>query len=180
VLAIDVAGRGETAPSWESYSASWFGGLQKTAWLGLMVGRPLIGLHIEDIVGALDVLGGKQPVIGYGKGAGAVDLLHAAMVDSRLSEVLLEKMLVSYRAAAIEPLHRQLPPLVVPGVLGQYDLPLLAAGVAPRRVVVVNVQSPVGTTLPLEMVRAAYAGKNIRVGLRREPDTVSEAFPELR
>ncbi|MCX6620816.1 MAG: hypothetical protein NTY38_07005, partial [Acidobacteria bacterium] len=140
VLAIDVAGRGETTPAWEGYASPWFGKLHKTAWLGLMVGRPMVGLHVEDIIRALDVLASKEPVIGFGKGPGAVDLLHAAVVDPRLGALALEKMLLSYRAFATSPLHRQL----------------------------------------AEVVRAAYGSANVRIGLRREADTVLDAWPELR
>ncbi len=180
VLAIDVAGRGETTPDWEGYSTPWFGKAHKTAWLAMMVGRPLLGLHIEDIVRGLDVLGDRQPITGFGKGVGAVDLLHAALLDSRIQALALERMLVSYRAFATSALHRQLAEIIVPGVLGQYDLPQLATALAPRKVWLVDATSPMGHTLPLSEARAAYSSPTVQVGLRREPDTVFDAFPELR
>jgi hypothetical protein len=72
VLAIDPSGIGETKSHWAGYSDYWFG-QSKTAWLALMVSRPLIGIRMEDIARGIDVLKtrGMAPegVIGFSKGS---------------------------------------------------------------------------------------------------------------
>jgi hypothetical protein len=123
-----------------------------------------------------------------GKGAAAVDLLHAAAIDSRFSALALEEMLVSYRAVAQSPIHRQIFDAVVPGVLGKYDLPDLVAAQA-KPVWILNAKSPAGVVLMREAAAEAYgfASKTfadrkdrLRIGLRREGEPVLEAYPELK
>ena len=89
-------------------------------------------------------------------------------------------MLVSYDAVARSPVHRQVFGVIVPGVLGNYDLPDLAAAIAPRAVAVVNARSAMGNVLPAAAVAREYARGSVRTGLRRETDTVLAAYPELR
>jgi hypothetical protein len=193
VLAIDTSGRGETASTWRSYSNSWFGSSEKEAWLALMTGRTLVGIRAGDIIRGLDLLNEKGLLhggnaAGVGKGAAAVDLLHAAAIDSRFSALALEEMLVSYRAVAQSPIHRQIFDAVVPGVLTKYDLPDLVAAQA-KPVWILNAKSPAGVVLMKEAAAEAYgfASKaladrkdRLRIGLRREGEPVLEAYPELK
>jgi hypothetical protein len=51
----DPSGIGETAPKWSSYSDSWFG-QEKVTWLALMVGKPLVGLRMDDIIRGADLI----------------------------------------------------------------------------------------------------------------------------
>ena len=120
-----------------------------------MTGRTLVGLRAEDIVAALDVLESRglapaQGVAGFGKGNAAVDLLHAAAFDRRIGSLALEEMPVSWAAVATAPLHRRAFDIIVPGALGQYDLPDLAAALAPRPVSIVNARSAAGPILRTE------------------------------
>ena len=129
--------------------------------------------------------------MGFGKGTAAVDLLHAATVDGRIQGLLLEDGLVSYEAIARTPIHRRIFESVVPGVLGQYDLPDLVAAQAPRRVALRNVRSPLGNAVRLSEAGAAYrfaeesyaaakATGRLTIGVRREGESVADAYPGLR
>jgi dienelactone hydrolase len=183
VLSIDTAGRGETGGRWDSYSDSWFAG-DKVTWLALMVGRPLVGLRMQDIIRGLDLLEqrnllGAGGCLGFGRGMAAVDLLHAAALDTRFSALALEGGLVSYQAIARSPIHRRIFDAIVPGVLPEYDLPDLAASLAPRPVWIVNARSPLGKDLTLAAAKAAYALANLTVGLRREGETLESAYSAL-
>ena len=64
-----------------------------------MVSRPLIGIRMEDIARGIDVLKtrGMAPegVIGFSKGSIGVAMLHAAVVDDRLSTLAMEGSLAS-------------------------------------------------------------------------------------
>jgi dienelactone hydrolase len=184
VLALDTSGRGETAPTGRLYSDAWFGN-EYDAWLALMTGRTLVGLRAEDIVAAVGYLDGRGlaggGVTGFAKGAAAVDLLHAAALSPRIARVLLEDMLVSWAAVARSATHRRAFEAIVPGALGKYDLPDLAASIAPRPVLLVNARSAMGVLLRKAEAARAYAGaRSARVGLRRESESVFAAYPELR
>jgi hypothetical protein len=186
VLAIDPAGIGETAFQ-RHPAAPW--SAPQLAFLGLMVGRPLVGIRMNDIVRGLDVLkelnvGIPDGVLGIARGRIGTTLLHAAVIDSRLSRLIVEGNLVSYQAVGASPIHRNIDDLVVPAVLGQYDLPDLVAAVAPRPVMLRNLISPTGRPLFRAEMQAAYAyplraGK-ADVGLRNENEKIAEAYPFLR
>ena len=186
VLALDAAGFGSTLDKWTGYSDAWFGA-DKLAWLAMMTGRPLVGLAVTDIVLALDYLEREKLAAGgcagLGRGMAGVALLHAAALDERLAEVTLEGGLISWEAVARTPIHRRIMAGVVPGVLGVYDLPDLAAAVAPRPLTLVNMRTPAGPPALLKDAREAYryaaaayaasgAAERFTVGLRREGDPV--------
>ena len=184
VLAIDMAGFGPTAGKWTSYSDSWFGP-DKLAWLALMVGKPLPGLGVEDILRGLDLLDreGLNGVVGIAHGTSGIALLHAAALDTRLAAVVLQGMPASYHDVAASPVNRQVLTAVVPGVLGRYDLPDLAACVAPRSLALLDTRLPASGRAMLPDVRrdwayafdayaAAGAPKGLSIGLRREGESI--------
>jgi dienelactone hydrolase len=190
VLALDTAGVGETASDWylSQLSTFWFG-QEKTAWLALMVGRPLVGLRMADIIAGLDLLAekgllGTAGALGVAHGAAGVDLLHAAVLESRISGVLVEDGLLSYRAVAAAPLHRRVFESILPGVLTKYDLDDLAAATAPRPLWLVNMRSPLGRTVFRKDVESAYtytqqayraaeAPANLHILLRRDSTPIT-------
>ncbi len=185
VFAVDVSGTGEVAFARHA-GAQW--GMPQVAWLALMVGRPLIGIRMNDVVRGLDALQemGRLPadgVLGFARGKLGPVLLHTAVVDSRIASVMAEDSLVSYAAVAASPLHAGIEELVVPGVLGQYDLPDLAAALTPRRVWLSNLRGPTGKLLLKREATAAYghaAGSGLQIGLRREEEPVEAAYPGLK
>lgn len=189
VLAIDAAGFGPTAGKWSGYSDSWFGP-DKVAWLAMMVGKPLPGLGIEDILRGLDVLDRESlsNPIGIAQGTSAIVLLHAAALDPRLSAVVLQGMPLSYHAVAASPVSRHVLTAVIPGILGRYDLPDLGACVAPRPLTLLETRLPPGARALLPDVRRAWsyaldayaaagAPQRLSIGLRREgePLTLSDS-----
>jgi hypothetical protein len=186
VLSIDAAGIGETAFR-RHPAAPW--SAPQVAFLALMVGRPLVGIRMNDILRGVDVLkelniAAPQGVLGIARGRIGTALLHAAAVDTRLSRLILEENLVSYQAVGAAPIHRSIEDIVVPGVLGIYDLPDLVAAMAPRQVALRNLTSPTGKPLFRAEMQAAYAyslqaGK-ADVGLRNENEKLADAYPFLR
>jgi hypothetical protein len=160
-----------------------------------MVGRPLTGIRVNDVVRGLDMLAelGLLPragVTAIARGKLGPVLLHAALFDVRISSVIVEDNLVSYAAVGATPIHRDIEDTIIPGVLGRYDLPDVAAALAPRPLWLTNLRSPLGTLLPRRDAVAAYdyaqsaylaAGKpeNLRIGLRREGEPLQAAYPGL-
>lgn len=186
VLAIDPAGIGETAFRRHA-DAPW--SAPQVAFLALMVGRPLVGIRMNDILRGIDALkelniAAPQGVLGVARGRIGTALLHAAAVDTRLSRLILEENLVSYQVVGAAPIHRSIEDIVVPGVLGIYDLPDLAAAMAPRQVTLRNLVSPTGKPLFRAEMQAAYAYplkvRNADVGLRNENEKLADAYPFLR
>jgi hypothetical protein len=186
VLAIDPSGIGETA--FRRHAAAPWSGTQ-LAFLALMVGQPLVGIRMHDILRGIDALtelkvATPQGVLGVARGRIGTALLHAAAVDTRLARLIVEGNLASYQSVGAAPIHRNIEDTVVPGVLGQYDLPDLVAAMAPRQVALRNLISPTGTVLLRAEIEAAYAypvrvGK-ADVGIRKENEKLADAYPFLR
>jgi cephalosporin-C deacetylase-like acetyl esterase len=195
-LALRPSGIGERNVNGSSSWGPWFGN-EGLPWLALMVGKPLVGLRIQDIVRGVDVLRGRGLLfggecVGFAKGRTlAADLLHAAVLDRRIAAVALEDSLLSYASIVRTPLHQGILEMVIPGVIGKYDLPDLVAALAPRPLCLLNVKSPMAKPVPLnevqreyERAQAAYsaagAAGRLRLGLRREEESLTAAYPEYR
>jgi len=163
VLAPDVRGKGETArPSRRSgLFQKWFSPDWDIPIMAFHVKKSLVGMRALDLVRAVDVLnaagGGRNlPAIAVGKGSAVVPLLHAAAFDNRISHVILEGGLVSWRAVVEAKYHRSQLDNVVLGALAHYDLPALAASLAPRMLVLGSTADPMGHTLAPEQVADEY------------------------
>ncbi len=184
VLSIDARGLGETRPALDparNEFARYFGDYN-SAMTALLIGKTLPGMRAEDIVRGLDLLAARPEVDparlgGYGKGAGAVPLLYAAAFDKRLRAVALERMLVSYSAVVNQRLHRNVFEQIVPGALRDYDLPNLAAALAPRQVWLVDAVDPLGNPMRAAEVRRLYPGA--RVSETRPEETADPILDEL-
>jgi hypothetical protein len=90
--------------------------------------------------------------------------LHAAALEPRIKRLTLEGALVSWSAVVRTPVSHDQLTNVVPGALAAYDLPDLAAAVAPRPLTIRNPADPTGKPLAraaaddaYRPVRAAYA-----------------------
>ena len=140
VLAIDVRGVGETAddPAKNRYAGNmhdeW-----RNAMLGLHAARPLVGQRVTDVVAALNVLLARPDidpddivVVGIER-CGPV-VLHAAVLDGRITRVTVRKSIQSWLDLVAHPLTRNSLSHVVPFALEYYDLPDLAHLIAPRKV----------------------------------------------
>jgi pimeloyl-ACP methyl ester carboxylesterase len=156
VLAPDLRGMGETTPpnDW----AACFGDDWKEAFLGLHLGRPLLGQRVYDVIAILESMGPSEGVHLIGIGSAAPIALHAAALDSRVRQLTLEKSLLSWSAVARTPIHHNQLTNAVPGALGGYDLPDLAEAFAPRSL---SLRSPVdaaGKLVSQEVLEEVYAG----------------------
>ncbi|MGJ5813288.1 alpha/beta hydrolase family protein [Paludibaculum fermentans] len=163
VLSIDARGLGETRISafqngsdWFRYFGDWNSGMT-----AIMTGSTLTGQRAADISRGLDVLSARPEVdasrlYGVGVEAGGVPLLHAAVLDSRLRKIALERSLLSYQAVVDARIHRGLFEQVVPGALKLYDLPELVRMLGQRSAVVIDAASPLGQPVPLAESRKQY------------------------
>ncbi len=194
VLAVDPSGIGETDWEQSSDASPWLRH-PKVTWLALMVGKPLVGMRMDDILRGIDLLSERGLLydgecLGLGKGFAAVDLLHAAVMDDRIAGLSIDGGLLSYAAIAGTPIHRQIFDEVIPGVLGHYDLPDLVAALAPRPVSLVSLRSPLGIPVFKREVRSEYryaedayaaigARDRFRLCLRREAEGIAAFLPAV-
>jgi dienelactone hydrolase len=175
VIALDLRGMGETEPEAPHRGMSnFFAPEWKEAYISFNMDRPLLGQRVRDLIsaiGALDADGRGFHVVAVGAAAPAA--LHAALLDSRIRALTLEDMVISWTAVAKTAITINQLSNVLPGALKSYDLPDLAAALAPRPLTVVSPRDPAGGALSQEVleeayraVRAAYDGKRAALLLK--------------
>ena len=114
-----------------------------TSMRAMLVGRTMAGMQTTDLLGAFDYLASRPDVdarrIGiFAKGNAAVVALYAAALEPRIEKVACEGGPVSYLDIVRAPVHDEVSDLIVPGVLHDFDLPEVAAAIAPRPLWLVN------------------------------------------
>ena len=124
----------------------------------IIVGKTLVGMRTDDVIRALDWLSSRadvdrKSITLYGKAGLGMVALHAAAVDTRITRVLAENSLVSYRTVLDAPLHRNLSEITIPGVLNHYDISDLLMAIAPRDVTLLNPADAIGQPMRLDQVR---------------------------
>ena len=169
-LSVDLRGWGETA--WIERRFGWrqdrrapLGADNMLSYVGYLTGTSSVAQRVQDALGALRYLRTRpdvDPARLYlaGRGGGAVVALHAAAAaggaDPGLSGVLLDAALATYRSAVDAERCRQPVADFLPGALLEYDLPDLAAALAPADVLVLDPQDAAGDPLPPATAAAAY------------------------
>ena len=123
-----------------------------------VVGKTTVGMRAEDIIRAVDYLKSRDDVdptriIGIGRGAAGVPMLHAAVLDERISQVILQETLAAFRLAVDHPLYQNLYGVGIPGVLRKYDLDELLTVLSPRKVTVIHPVDALGQPLGLKEFR---------------------------
>jgi cephalosporin-C deacetylase-like acetyl esterase len=142
VFVFDVRGTGavETRPintlgAREAYAPEF-----RLACDAMMAGTSTLGLRVFDALRAYDYLAARQDTAGspigvQGMGTGAILAYLAAALEPGWSEVTLEEMLLSYRSVIETRLYnrrRFTLNSMAWGFLARFDLPDLAACIAPR------------------------------------------------
>jgi hypothetical protein len=115
----------------------------------IIVGKTIIGMRVDDTLRAINWLIArpdvdKSSIILYGKGAQGMAALHAAAIDARVTQIVIENTLVSYRMALATGLHKNLSEVAMPGVLNHYDVGDLLTAISPRPVFIVNPVNAMG------------------------------------
>jgi hypothetical protein len=130
-------------------------GDQSLAALATVTGKTLVGMRVEDIMRGVDYLVSRSDVnrdqiLAFGQGVLGVPVLHAAVMDDRITRVILQETLVAYRMAIDRPVHRNLYEVAIPGVLKKYDLDELLLALSPRAVTIINPVDALGKTVRTE------------------------------
>jgi cephalosporin-C deacetylase-like acetyl esterase len=164
VLAPDLRGFGETQPPLDRRESfvRYFGDYENTL-TALMIGKTMVGMRAADLVRGVDLLAARPDVDAgriavTGRSAAAIPALFAAVFDSRLQNVQLEGMLLSYEAVVNERIHQGIADQIVPGAVKYFDLPDLVTAVAPRKVTIASAVNPLGQAVPVSRLRQVYPG----------------------
>lgn len=193
VLAPDLVGIGEMGPGTFKGDA-YIDKVAYDVWFqAILIGRSIVGIRAGDIVRAVRYLESREDVdykdisiIAYGEMCPVA--LHASAFEDGISKVALIEPLISYRSIVMNRYYdSRLIHATVAGALSAYDLPDLAACIAPRELLMVNVtdqsKNRVGTELieeELAITQSAYfaAGAKDRLEIRswESEQTMDEVF----
>ncbi|MBI3832425.1 MAG: acetylxylan esterase [Planctomycetes bacterium] len=184
ILAVDVRARGETRvepnrDDGDPYDALLLGSEAQWARKTLNVGRSLFGGRVFDALRALqylrtrwDVKPDKISLVGIGRGA--LWALYAAALDEKVERAVLLRGLSTYKSLVDRRRASHHFSICLPGAVKDFDLPHVAACVAPRALTLVNPVNQRRERLPAQQAERDYAltreiykrfgaAKNVRV-----------------
>jgi cephalosporin-C deacetylase-like acetyl esterase len=166
VVAPDLVGLGELGPG-EFKGDSYVDSVSYNIWFaGILTGRSIVGIQAGDVVRIANQLKkeGVKEIYGLAKKQLSPVLLHAAAFDKDIIKVALIHPYSSYRAIVMDKdynadfLHS-----TVAGSIGVYDLPDLAASLAPKDLLIAGVTDANGNssneadiTNDLPVIKATY------------------------
>jgi hypothetical protein len=168
VCASDVRGVGALMPEFSpghSVYAAWHRQEENYAWGSLILGKPLIGQQVTDILALVAALR-KHPATAGSRiriaaaGKLTVPALFAAALDPGIQGLYLSGGLVSFRDVVDTEMYDHPFANFVPGFLQHTDLPEVMASIAPRRVTLAGTVNAKGQTMEVESARQIYAGAN--------------------
>jgi len=150
VISLDLSGFGETTPEGKSpFGPDW-----KEAFLANHLYRPLLSQRVAGLRAAIRALGAPCRVVATGQAAPAA--LIAAAQGDLISELTLEGGVVSWLSAARTPVTTLSLSNAPPGALELYDLPNLAARIAPRKLTIKAPVDGAGKRVTQGDLEAAY------------------------
>lgn len=166
VIAADIRGIGATrAPQTSALSFGEFGqlfdmetGMAYAAW---SMDRSLLGMRVQDIVRCVDYAMqrdgvDRQRLHVIGKGRTGLWCLCAAALDDRVPNLICSGSLLSYRALAQSDRYLYGADVFVPDVLQYFDLPDIAAAVAPRPLAFIEPRDAMKKTVGAQLAAETY------------------------
>ena len=186
VLSIDPRGMGETDPkaprSSKPNSFKDFVNDSETNFYynSLRIGRTPLGGRVADVLKAVDYLASRKEVDGkrisaIGHGAGGLIALYAAALDDRIRSAAATRSLISYEAIVENELYTHRFSSFAPGALRDFDLPEVAALVAPRPLLLLNPVDEVHRVAPADEVAKTYQTTSLVYGLAGSAERFTHA-----
>ena len=166
VCVPDVRGIGDLTPEYGRGAASYARAHQSEedyAWSAMILGKPLLGQRVTDILAAAAAwraypgLSGRKLRLAA-SGRLSIAALFAAALDPEIAEVYLSGTLLSYRSIVdTEEFNTPLAEFI-PGLLRHTDLPDVVRSIAPRKVVLAGSVDAKGTAASSAEVDRLYGG----------------------
>ena len=148
VISVDVRGIGETRPHHaESGGQGMFHHVNDTEttmqYMAWEMNESLTGMRVQDVVRAVDYAlsrsdADRAAVRAIGKGMGALWVLFAAALDTRITRAVCDSGLLSYGTLAASDRYLHGASVMLPEVLKHFDLPQVAAAAGGRRLVLLD------------------------------------------
>ncbi len=171
VLAPDIIGVGEMGPGIYKGDAYIEGSSHNIWYASMLVGRSIVGLRAGDVVRLTSLLkktSGIDEVYGLARKEMAPVLLYAAAFDQTISRIALIEPYSSYQSIVMNRFYNSaFIQNTVPGALKSYDLPDLAATLAPRKLLMAGVTDGNGKSADgesinndLAIIKAVYQNRN--------------------
>jgi len=187
VLAPDLIGRGEMGPGIFRGDAYIEGDSHNLWYASILIGRSIAGIRAGDIIrltAVLKMMPGTSEIYAVAKKESVPSLLHAAAFTRDISRIALIEPYSSYRSVVMSHFYRSsFISEAVPGALQAYDLPDLAASLAPRKLVMAGVRDGNGTDIDQQgvnndmvIIKDAYRLKSASGQLRIEPLMAGETL----
>ena len=131
------------------------------SWSSLILGRPLVGQRVADILTivqglhTIKGLEGRKIVLAALDGM-TIPALFAASLEQRITKLYLAGGLSSYRSIVDTEDYRHSLAGFVPNILAHTDLPQIVAQLAPRPVIIAGPVDGAGATLSPESSHEIY------------------------
>ncbi|WP_457065176.1 alpha/beta hydrolase family protein [Hymenobacter sp. UYAg731] len=140
VVLADLRGLGETADPTAAIDPKYYNREYRNALLALHEGRPLPIQRVADIDMLRVFVRNTDPLASASvelraSGRAVVPVLHAAVLWSEITRLMVDKMPPSYRELLAQPTTKNVYSEVLPGVLRHYDLPDLQRALGDKLVV---------------------------------------------
>ncbi len=179
VCVPDLRGVGDLTPEMgrgAAHHAASHNREEEWAWGSLILGKPLLGQRVTDILAALEAFRhhqgvGNTPIVVAARDKMTVPAQLAAGLDSNFAALYLSEGLLSFRNIVETESYTH--PFVnfIPGILRHTDLTELPG---PKRVMLAGVVNAAGQTVPVDAVKAAYSkGGNVEVTAEAAWDTAT-------
>lgn len=170
VLAPDLVGMGEMGPG-DFRGDAYIGNTSFNIWFAsIQIGRSIVGIQAGDLVRLTRMLHEDTAITeiyGFAREQAAPVLLHAAAFEPLIERIALIEPYSSYRSIVMNKSYNPVfIPATVPGAIGVYDLPDLAASLAPRKLMVEGMVDGAGNHNSSEIakdqlvIRAGYGKRN--------------------
>ncbi len=168
VCAPDLRGIGDMTPEFgrgAERHARPHNSEEDYAWSALILGKPLAGQRVTDILSIVQGLRARAPrIILAARGILTVSAQFAAALEPAIDSLYLADGLISFRSIVETEIYKYPFGNFVPNLLAHTDLPELTAALAPRQVTLAGAIDGSGSRLSVEAVQAAHSSApNLRI-----------------
>ena len=143
LVLFDVAGIGSLGPGYLKGDA-YIDGASFNQWFaGTLTNRSLVGIRAQDILRIIAFLKtevkGVHEISAIGFGTMGSELLHAAVFDGTIQNIVLVRPFLSFAEIALSPSYQtSFIPSTVAGAIKRYDLPDLMAALCPSKILIID------------------------------------------
>jgi dienelactone hydrolase len=165
VCSADVRGVGTLVPEFspgQAGYAAWHQQEENYAWGSLILGEPLVGQRVTDILALTAALRqhprtAGRPLHIAAQGKLTVPALFAAAIDPDIKGLFLAEGLVSFQNVTETEVYTHPFANFIPNLLTHTDLPEIVASMSPRRVTLAGPVDASGASMSLDSARNIYA-----------------------